>query len=511
MTREYLRLLRMVFFIAGSIVLFLAAQTAIELLRSGRSAAGIFVLGPEDVRHFANTFNRSFNQLLAIVFTTVAIAVPLTANMYSVKLLELFIRDKVNLLVLGLFVLGVPNSVWVIHAVRSDYEPVFQIYLALGMSILYPAILIPYLYYVFRFLHPSHLLFRLERELRKEIAAVERDAKEVAPLARSLPRAQAVAVLLEHIASVGVRSVERIDRSTAFEAVTTLNRAIHDYWAQKSKLPEAWFAADPGSFRGLSRDALAEMTRSRRWFEMKALQQLREMLSAASPRVHDVVGALGDALAELGLSDEAKDDPYLQELVVEYFNTFLRLTLNRRDGRSVFVILDHYRTFAEGLCEHRPDLALEVAYYFQYYAQAARELGMTFVVEVAAHDLGRLVRYAWDRRAANREKLLERFLAFDDNLEGEPIAGLKKAQAILAGYFLLHGMGEQVRQIGRSMGLLKPSFLRAIEDDLAHVKRERYWEVNDRGSNYDYVPEDHRAKIAEFFETLPQLSAATTR
>ena len=43
---------------------------------------------------------------------------------------------------------------------------------------------------------------------------------------------------------------------------------------------------------------------------------------------------------------------------------------------------------------------------------------------------------------------------------------------------------------------------RAIEDDLAHVKRERYWEVNDRGSNYDYVPPEHRAKIAEFFASL---------
>jgi hypothetical protein len=507
MTREYLRLVRMVFVIAGCITLFMAGQTAVELFRSGRTLTDVFAFTPVDLHHFTNTFNRSFNQLLAIVFTTVAIAVPLTANMYSVKLLDLFIRDKVNLLVLGLFVLGVPNSVWVIHSVKENYEPVFQIYLALGMSILYPALLIPYLFYVFRFLHPSHLLWNLERELTGELRSVAREASEAAPYARAVPKARAVAMLLEHISSVGVRSVERLDRSTAFETVTTLRRVIDDYWKIKDKLPAAWFLAEPGSFRGLSKDALLEMSESRRWFEMKALQQLREMLSAASPRVHDVVGAIADCLTDVGLSDEARKDPYLQELTTEYFNTFLRLTLNRKDTRSVFVILDHYRTYAEGLCAERPDLALEIAYYFQYYAEVARDQGVHFVIEVVGHDLGRLVRYTWDNQSANREKLLERFLAFDRDYEGKPIAGLKKAQAILAGYFLLRGQDEQARQIGRSLRALPAAFLDDIRDDLAHVRRERYWEVNDRRINLDYVPEDHRAKIAEFFASLDPLRA----
>lgn len=505
--REYLRLLRMVFVIAGCIALFIVAQTVVELTRSGRPLADLFVFSSNDLRNFVNAMNRSFNQLLAIVFTTVAIAVPLTANMYSVKLLEMFIKDKVNLFVLSAFVLGVPNNLWLLHNTKDSYAPLFQVYLGLGMGILYPAVLIPYLYYVFRFLHPSHLLFKLESELAGEVSGVAREASEAAPFARAVPKARAVGVLFEHISSVGVRSVERLDRSTAFETVTTLRRAVEDYWKVKATLPEAWFSADPGSFRGLSKDALSEMSGSRRWFEMKALQQLREMMSAASPRVHDVVGAIADTLTDLGLSEEARKDPYLEELVVEYFNTFLRLTLNRKDTRSVFVLFDHYRVYAEGLCDHRPELALEVAYYFQYYAQVAREQGVNFVIEVVAHDLGRLVRFAWEHDHANREKLLERFLAFDRDYEGKPIAGLKKAQAILAGYFLLRGRADQASQIGRTLRSLPAEFLDDIRDDLAHVRRERYWEVNDRRINLDYVAEDHRAKIAEFFAGLDPLRA----
>lgn len=504
MSREYLRLLRMVFVIAGCITLFLGAQLLADIVL-GAASGQLFEFSPNDFRNLVNALNRSFNQLLAIVFTTVAIAVPLTANMYSVKLLDHFIRDRVNLVVLGLFVLGVPNNLWLIHNTKETYQPTFQLYLGLGMGLLYPALLIPYLYYVFRFLHPNHVLWQLERELRSDLAAAARDADEAAP-ARAVPRARAVSDLMEHIAGVGIRSIERLDRATAMESVATLKRVIHGYWKIKSKLPAAWFAAEPGSFRGLSKDALTEMTVSRRWFEMKALQQLREVLSAASPRVHDLVGSIADTLSDLGLSPEAQQDPYLEELVVEYFNTFLRLTLNRKDTRSVFVIFDHYRMYAEGFCERRPELALEVAYYFQYYAHVAREQGVSFVVEVIAHDLGRLVRFAWDHECPNRSKLLERFLLFDREIQGPPLPGLKKAQVILAGYFLLKGMDEQARQIGESLRSLDARFLAALEDDLVHVRRERYWEVNDRRINLDYVPEDHRAKIVEFFGTLAQPS-----
>jgi Predicted membrane protein (DUF2254) len=505
MDGDYARLLRMVFIIAGCIVLLICFETALELGRSGRPLSELFAFAPIDLRNFVNALNRTFNQLLAIVFTTVAIAVPLTANMYSVKLLEMFIRDKVNLVVLALFVAGVPNNLWLLHNTKETYAPLFQVYFGLAMGILYPAVLIPYLYYVFRFLHPSHLLWKLEGELRSEIRAVARESAEAPPFARAVPGARAVATLFEHISSVGVRSIERLDRSTAFETVAALRRALDDYWTVKDRLPEAWFAAEPSSFRGVSKQALAEMSGSRRWFEMKALEQLREMLSAASPRVHDVVGAIAAALNDLGLSEEARKDPYLEELAVEYFNTFLRLTLNRRDARSAFVLFEHYRNYAEGLCDHRPELALEVAYYFQYYAQVARAQGMSFVIEVAAHDLGRLVRFAWDNELPNRDKLLERFLAFDRDYEGAPLPGLNKAQAILGGYFLLSGRSDQARQVARSLQGLPPAFLDTIRDDLAHVRRERYWEVNDRRINLDYVSEEHRTRIAEFFASLEPL------
>jgi len=37
---------------------------------------------------------------------------------------------------------------------------------------------------------------------------------------------------------------------------------------------------------------------------------------------------------------------------------------------------------------------------------------------------------------------------------------------------------------------------------LLHIMREKYWEINERRMNIDYVPAPQREKLREFFEGL---------
>jgi hypothetical protein len=274
------------------------------------------------------------------------------------------------------------------------------------------------------------------------------------------------------------------------------------YWQKKEAMPRAWFIVDSRALRSFSREMVLEISESRRWMEMKILSQMREVLSAAIPRMHDLVNAIADSTSELGAEKDVLGDEAMTELFVEYFNTFIRLAINRRDPRSVFTLFNQYRVFAESLCDSRPDLLLEIAFYFQYYAQVAREQNLTFMVEAIAHDLGALVRVSWEHRMPKWEKMLERFLAFDRETQEQPLLGVKKAQVILAGFFLLHGMPDEARLIGESLRGLEAKFVEKMKDDLLHVRREKYWEISERRFHIDYVPPKHREKIAEFFETL---------
>jgi len=86
--------------------------------------------------------------------------------------------------------------------------------------------------------------------------------------------------------------------------------------------------------------------------------------------------------------------------------------------------------------------------------------------------------------------------------EPRPSAGVKKAQAILASYFLRAGQAEPVAVIRRSFIGLDPAFLAEIKDDLFHIRREAYWEITERRANIHYVPDAQRVRLSEFFDSL---------
>ena len=306
---------------------------------------------------------------------------------------------------------------------------------------------------------------------------------------------------IEHIVNIAVRSIDRVDRTTAIESLYTLEKVAHAYWACKPQMPLAWFTAEPNFFLGFSSKAVAEFTANRTWVEMKIFSQMRQLLSAAIPKMHDVVNTLARTLRKLGLTNTVSNDLALREMVMEYFNTFVRRAIVVKDIRSVFSLFEQYRTYAEAQNAAHPELTREIAYYFQYYGQLARDTGLAFIVEVVAHDLGTLVQHSWETGAPNRQKLLERFMLYDAQV-AKPLPGVKKAQAILASYFLLAGEAEPAALIRSIFVNLEPAFIRLLADDLLHVRREKYWEVNERRINVDYVPDAQREKLREFLESL---------
>jgi hypothetical protein len=60
-----------------------AVALAVDVLTWRTSMARLTVMDYTEARFLADVTNRGLNQLLAVTFTVVAIAVPLTANLYS--------------------------------------------------------------------------------------------------------------------------------------------------------------------------------------------------------------------------------------------------------------------------------------------------------------------------------------------------------------------------------------------------------------------------------------------
>lgn len=485
---------------AAAFLLIITIELSVDL--SGRDIPldHLTRMTSDEARHLNNALSRNLNQLMAVAFTTVAIAVPLTANMYSLKFIEFFIKDPINAAVLAFVVFAGLNNTAIAWAIKDNLVPNTSLHISLGLVAISVALLFPYLYYVFRFLHPNTLLERLEAEIAADLRMGARHQSQIARYRKSVSEG------IEHIANIAIRSVDRADRNTAIESVLSLERVTRTYWAIKSQLPLAWFEADPGFFLGFGSRAVKEFTATHIWAEMKIFSQLRQVMSAAVPRMHDLVSTIAKTSRKLGLDDIVSLDVALREMVVEYFNTFIRLAITRKDDRSVFTLFDQYRMLAESVNSTHPDLVEEIAYYFEYYGQVARDLGLPFLVSAIAHDLGLLVQSAFQSYAPNRQPLLERFLNYDLKTQ-HPLPGVKKAHAILASYLMLNGHVEQVTLIGDSFHGLAQGIIKVIRDELLQITREKYWEVNERRVNMDYVPDGQREQLRQFFASLEVLAS----
>jgi hypothetical protein len=496
MTRSYVRnLLASVVAIAGGMLALSALLSWPDLARAGAAAAHLAHVSADETRGFNMLINQKLNQLLGSYFMTVAIAVPLTANMYSVKFLDFFMKDRINLGVLGMVVFAAVMNTWASFLTRDGFVPAFAVHASFALLVVCYAAFIPYVFYVFRFLHPHTLLHRLEHQFEDALEAVIAGSGH---LARERER---ISEAFEHIASVASRSLERNDRSTAIESTSALERMVRRYWLLKNRLPPDWFRAEPQLFLGYSATAVEELSVSRIWVEMKLLTKLRSIMQVAIPRSHDLASSLAKTLRRFGLEPPATSDPALREAVMEFFNTFVRMALVARDPRTVFIVFDQYRLFAVAMNPHYAALVNEIAFYFSYYGKLARGMGLDFVAEVAAHDLGKLVRQAWEAEAPNRQKLLDRFLLFDAEARA-PLAGVKKAQAILASYFALVGLPEPALQVRQCLAGLPGDLVATLRDDLLHVRREKFWEVNERRMNLDYVPDEQRETLRRILDTL---------
>jgi len=87
------------------------------------------------------------------------------------------------------------------------------------------------------------------------------------------------------------------------------------------------------------------------------------------------------------------------------------------------------------------------------------------------------------------------------------LPGVKKAHAILASYLMLNGHVEQVALIGDSFHGLDQALIKVIRDELLQITREKYWEVNERRVNMDYVPDGQREQLRQFFASLEVLAS----
>jgi len=439
--------------------------------------------------------------------------VELAANRYSHRITSLFVREPVNIVVMSFFVIATIQSLWV--ALTLDTNPQASVLPNAGLLIsmimvtVSLVILLPYFAFVLSFLSPVSVIDNIRNAT---IDAVRRAETNSIDYART-----AVRNGIDELQDIARRSAQLSDRAVAMASINALSQLLQSYQNIAAQLPNSWFkikdlAVNDPDFVSINRTSIHEIESHRTWVEVKIMRQYLDLVSTSNPSSRDITYLIAINTRKIGIAAIEKRTK-LAELCIHCFNSYLRATINNKDQRTSYYIMDQYRLLAESLLRHGENSAVrEIAGYFQFYGQLGFKSKMPFLLEVAAYDLAHLIEECTKSKSNLIDDLLELILELDQEIKEEfheeSLMGVRRAQIQLAALFMGEGDKARAQRICRDLKSEQIDRLETLRDSLENENRRQYWEFTDRGVNFAYLDPKLRPHLRQIFDWIQEDQAA---
>lgn len=450
--------------------------------------------------------------VLGVALTVVSIIVELAANRYTPRITDEFLRDRVNALALSFFVLASVLVVWIDLSLPGDAATAAPALSLGGVGLISASLLalLPYFAYVFEFLSPLSLVARTADAAR----AAARDVVAAAPAQAQ----QELAHRVDHLGDIAVRSVQNLDKAIAIAAINELAALLEEATARASAMPNAWFdartvLADDADFAAFHGVVLDDVCRRGVWVEMKLLLQLHATWREAQRGPREIAHHVGIQIRRHASAAASRGDVNALDLDLRFLHTFLRHAINQSDVRSAYNLINEYRELLTGMLGGpRSAMVPDVADRLKGYGQLAFRKRLAFVQETVAYDLCTIAEVAFDSAPAQHDALLQHVLDIDrepdgDGVQESALRGVRKAQVKLATFYLARGREDLARRIHADMVREPATRLGSIRDELQRTTEQLFWEITDRGTNFDWLEPERRAHLDTFFGWFPDVEA----
>lgn len=448
---------------------------------------------PAMVRTLASSFSGAYSTLIALLLTFISLAIPITANLYTPKLIEIFIRDRINMFVLCTCAILASHNLFAFSLSFDQWTGQLPFAMAVAGAIVGWLLLLPYYFYVVSFIDPLTIIKRVSHSLLLELAAAAARKYSVAEAQRRVNQK------ITNLGSVLLRAADRADRDVTFDAIKTHVLALAQVREVKPRLPAEFFKVGNDLLVGLSGDATDILSEARTWIEHRIAIQLVLAFKSVLGKMPDGVSAMAQAVKNAAHEEACRHNDEVFDLLVRVMNCFAREAIKKKENASVFNVVYSYKALVRRLIIDRPEHVSRLVRYLRFYADFARAQGLPFIYELISYELGELTQRAYERKAAPARELLDAMLAFDG---AEQSLGLVKSRVILGVYFLEAGLAQELELVQASLRNATLGHLEKARRAILAVQERVFWELNDRGINFDFIEPQRRARVVEVFDRL---------
>ncbi|MBX3158438.1 MAG: DUF2254 domain-containing protein [Deltaproteobacteria bacterium] len=453
--------------------------------------------------------------VLGIVITVVSLLVQLTSERYT-GVAAMFLRDRTNIMVMAYYVVVCVVGVATSLTLHDHWVPRATVLAMTGATAFGLIMMLPYFAYVFRFLAPTNLVSRIEQQAITDVVASATEEDEAAMIAGQAPAITA----LEELTDITSNSISGKDKIIASRCVDAIKDFVVSYLAVKAQARSRWFEIGDGirdnpDFVAMDPESLRELEADRTWLEWKALRQYLGIYAEAQAEMPDINYLIAIDTRYVGEAALERNDRPVVELAFRFMNSYLRAALNARAVRTAYNVMNQYRLLVESMIRGKADdAALEGVRHMIYYGRTSYDMQLGFVTETVAYDVSALCEFAHAQNRAGDldDKMLAMFLELDQPLrlrrQEAGLQGIRKAQLKLACYYLANGAEDRANKIALDMAGEDRDRLAAIREQLGRVESKEFWEIIDRGRNFEYMPPHQKKQMDRFFEMLPPSPAS---
>lgn len=443
--------------------------------------------------------------VLAIAITVIAIVVELAANRYSHRITSLFVREPINIVVMCFFVVATVFSVWIALTLHADVENPLVLHAGLLFNLFMVTVslivLLPYFGFVLSFLSPVNVIGKIQKSALDAIEKVDQSTVSQSQLK--------FLNAVDELQDIARRSSELSDRAVEMASINAMQDLIIDYQGMVSELEEKagfWFeigefvSKDP-DFVSIDKGSLQQIVEQKMWVEVKILRQYLDLISDSNPSTRDTSYLIAINTKKIAIvSLTSRPELELMELCIRCFNSYLRATINNRDARTGYYIMNQYRKLAEEAARaNHPEVVKEIALHLQFYGLLGFKQGIPFLLEVVAEDIAELAKENLGKNDQLLDDLLSLLLDLDQEVKSEfqedSLLGVRRAQLKLAAVLTEHGENDRALRICEDLRTEKPAMRAQLLSLLTTDDRQEYWEFTDRGVNFAYLDPRYRQHL----------------
>ncbi len=466
-----------------------------------------FLFDPSQISDAIPALAGMMAAVLGIVITVVSIIVQLSAERYT-GVAQMFLRDRINIGVMAYFVIACVCGVWLSMSLHNSWVPRSATLAMMAATTFGLVLMLPYFAYVFQFLEPGSIVARIRVEaVRNLVHGTQARSQE------TCDELQGVTLkAMEELTDITSNSISGKDKIIASKAVDALKNFALDYLAVKDDASDHWFRIggvirENPDFVAMDPESLSDLEDRKTWVEWKVLRQYLGIYNEALTAMPDINYLIAIDTRYIGQAAGAVRDEQLMDLVYRFMNSYMRSTLNAGKVRTAYNVLNQYRLLVEAMLEQGNGRhAVDAVRHMTYYGRVSYDMKITFVTETVAYDIGTLCEFAHRIGASEQDEMLRMFLELDQPMRVQKqeagLIGVRKAQVKLAAYYLSRGEEQKARRIADDMSGEPRERLEMIREQLERVKSKDFWEIIDRGRNFEFMPDEQRSQMAVFFDWL---------